>query len=290
MSHFIIINRMKVKKANVLTSFYAITPTPIMACHLFSHAMARKIDVEDLGIAVIHHQSRLHSGNIEKTKVGLQIPRSATLIDSHDYVSGGIALPLQPVATADLEITLIIEVDGFPDHEEITEFMDCARLSGGVISGYRSIEVTRELIEGHYPTTGYWLIDRSDLLAGSTDMAKSMVECLSRIEKKRDEADSPDIEDTEQAQASFSFLCPIVPAYALTSMPSNETPGVRLLDDLSTPEHAFCEPMLGLGQYVSVRRYKGQLPFWRASWINESLYAIEQKSRQQTHLKQGLSA
>lgn len=259
---------MKVSGANVLTSNYAITPTPLTACGFFAHAMARAVDVKDIGIAVMHHNYRLNEGETDGLRIGLQQKRAATYIDKHDYASG-VSLSMQPVATADIEITLIIEVEGRPDHDEVEQFLKNGRLAGGNILSYRSMDIVRDTnpIEDLIPASGFWLIDRSELI-DTGNPAASLIELLSR----RHQASA----DEYWSQEQLSFLSPVVMAYALTSDPTDSLPGIRTTDDLVTPEHAFCEPMLGLGQYVSVRRFSGSLPFWRGRWVNPSLYAFEQ--------------
>lgn len=265
MSYLLVLKHLNVRHANALSSNYAVTAAPIMAVHLFAHAMGLRIGSEASGVALIHHDAKylaeadFHSGF---KRPQFQQRKASTYIDKNDYVTGTMALSLQPVATVHLKISLVIEFAEKPDLEKVRSFLNGGRIAGGVIESFASAEEFRasdDAVLDAIPGNGYWLVDRKDLLEGD-DPAALMVQALS----KRPTPDSGD-----------SWLTPVVPAYALITDPAERVVGVRSLSDGSYPAHSYGEPLSGLAQYVSIREFEGDsIPFWRSRWIDDTVFAI----------------
>lgn len=268
MSYFLCIKRMKVRQANALTTHYAITSAPIMAAHLFAHALGRALEMPHTGIAYLHHHGRYLAENDHRAEfyeMQFQQRRAATYIDQKDYAQGTLSLSLQPVANINLELSLVIEFPLPPDEEVVRKFLAHGRLAGGTIESFRDIVTFDEFDEDGYqqiPGNGYWLVDRSDCLEGG-DQVEKIIKALGT-------------KATQSEGASNSWLTPIVAGYALISEPKSKMAGVRSLSDGSHPDHAFAEPLLGLAQYVSARSFEShELPIWRAEWLKNDVYLIK---------------
>lgn len=236
------------------------TATPVMAVTLFAHALGLKSGAKSTGVAIIHHDARFMSESDRtagfKTRL-FQQRKAASYIDKNDYAKESMSLSLQPVATAHLTLSLVLEFDVRPNLEAALHFLRGARLSGGVIESFGSAEIFHEYDEAlleAIPGNGFWVIDRKDLISLEQPL-QSLVSAL--------------------GSADHSWLTPLVCGYALTSSPQAGVVGVRSLPNGEYVDHAFAEPLLGLGQYVSIREYESDdhiIPFWRNRWLSDSIY------------------
>lgn len=258
MSYFLVIKHLKVNHANVLTSNYAVTATPLMAITLFGHALGANIDAKNTGVAVIHHNTRFLSESDRRAgfkKRLFQQRKAATYIDKNDYSKDSLSLSLQPIATAHLFLSLVLEFQTRPDVDRIMKFLQGGRISGGVIESHGQVAVFHEHDDAFIdslPGNGYWLLDRKDLI-DPDQPSHSLVNALGSTQE--------------------SWLTPVVAGYALTTQPISQIKGVRSLPDGSFVDHAFVEPLLGLAQYVSIRQYSDfEIPFWRNSWKSDTLF------------------
>lgn len=269
MSYFVILKNMKVAKANVFACNYFISAAPVMAAHLFSHAMGAKTGCRNGRIAYIHHDAMPQAESDRSAGFKTVVPqqrKAATFINKEDYAGNSMSLSLQPVFTADLEVSLVMEFDAKPDRDIIEEMLFSGRLAGGRIDSYAELVILHaesEDFESHIPERGYFLVNRSELLK-TKDPIKSLIESLS---------EAPGV------GRKNSFLTPFVAGYALTSDPRENLTGVRMLHDDTIPAHAFAEPMVGLAQFVSVRDQFSEIPFWEGGWDENSAYLLTQKTK-----------
>jgi CRISPR-associated protein Csy2 len=279
-----------------------------MAINMFAHNLGRNIDATPDGVAIIHHDHQMlgdwitESGNGKWPKYYLQQRRGASFIDKGDYASGakGPSLSLQPTASCHLCLSLVFKFTAPFDFDEALQFIDTARIAGGQVTSFyrRGADVfdnQDELIQA-LPKTGYWITDRMDLLEDSDDPLSTLLECVTAMEEKqKDEAvvdssgnkekqEQNENEKKEEAETNkkkpeytrkYPWLTPTVLGYA-TITNFEERENVRTTSEGNDCLHAFAEPMIGPVQYVSMRKYKGSLPFWRHQWLNEKCFVVNQ--------------
>lgn len=265
MSHYLLLKHLNVREANALSSNYAMTAAPIMALNLFAHALGLKIGSNAGGVAIIHHdakylaESDFHSGF---KRPQFQQRKASTYIDKNDYVGTTMALSLQPVATVNLKISLVIEFSSKPDLGLVKSFLHGGRIAGGVIENYadpQEFDESNDALFDAIPGNGFWLIDRQDLLVGDNPVDLLVSALGTRAAPYSD----------------YAWLTPVVTAYALISDPVERVVGVRSLSDGTYPAHAYGEPLLGLAQYVSTRECEREaIPFWRSRWIDDTVFAV----------------
>lgn len=279
MSCLLLLKHLEIKNANLITSNYALSAAPIMAISLFGHAMGLKIGVQPTGVAVIHHDARFHSDgpNLSRTDEILpgekpanhpQVFRShlfhqrkaAMFINERDYADKTFSLGMQPVATANIRVSLVFEFPLLPDIDTVVAFLRGARIAGGRVESFalaKAYAENDESIFDELPGNGYWLIDRNELVDPNCPDS-SFIHALTRLD--------------------LGILTPIVVGYALTSEPACAVYGTRSLSNGDFPEHAFAEPMLGLAQYLPMRQYHDmKIPLWRTSWLSETLFFAVQE-------------
>lgn len=283
MSYFLIIQNLRVKHANALSSNYAVNAAPVMALNLFAHNLGRVIANHATGIGIIHHDAQILGEMGDGFhRLALQQRKAATLIDGNDYISGSLTLSLQPTATAHLRLSLVIELEQRPERDEVEEFLANARIAGGQVESFDSVNFVHcdsDDLADSLPASGFWLIDREDLMRQHANPVQAMIDALGHVP-----VTAPPIANASDAQTSepesaerASWLVPTVVGYAATTDFVKRT-GVRMLDDGERPLHAFAEPLLGLAQYVSIRTLSAAaLPIWRTEWLTDDVFVTRCK-------------
>ncbi|WP_184414926.1 type I-F CRISPR-associated protein Csy2 [Rhodocyclus tenuis] len=273
---YLLLPRLRIRAANALAGNVAITPAQLMACVLFGHNLGLKTGCRPQRVAIVHHDAQLlgEYGSDGFYDFHPQQRRGATFIDNVDYSSKNPhALSLQPTASCHLTLSLLFEVQGSINVQRIESFLRTARIAGGNIDSHGKIEAENDLDDLHLPK-GFWLIERSDLLQSEGSPVDALVAAIGRRPAKT---------ETTGAQAGDvppplpeSWLAASVLGYAMTT-PFETRAGARQTDRGETPLHAFCEPLLGLVQYVSTRDY-GQrpIPWWEHSWLQDDVFVIRQ--------------
>lgn len=263
---FLTIPLLRASSANIFNSSFLIGGPPVLPAYLFAHAMGRELNFKAPQVAFIHHYMQ-PKGQVGKYEVFYPQQRRAASFTfgsniGRDYSSKNKhALSLQPVATADLCVSLIIECDGLRTLEGVEAFLFNARFSGGVILGagkvaiYESVEDALESIP-----SGYLVLDRRDLLElqDGKDQAQLLVEALGGRNQKCDGA---------------SWLSATNVGYAAISSVEKRR-GVR-----EGYPHAFAEPLIGLVQYRSIRKCEELDPsqiLWRSEWVQSTVFRILQ--------------
>lgn len=278
---YLLLPRLRIRAANALAGNLAISPAQVLACVLFGHNLGLKTGCKPLRVAILHHDAQLlgEYGSDGFYDFHPQQRRGATFIDGVDYSSKNpLALSLQPTASCHLTLSLLIQVQGGINEKRVENFLRTARIAGGNIDGHAKIETGNELDELHLPK-GFWLIERSDLLQGEGSPVDALVAAIGR-KPARDTA-PPAPADGTPPPLPESWLAASVLGYAMTT-PFETRAGVRQTDAGVTPPHAFCEPLLGLVQYVSPRDY-GQrpIPWWEHGWLQDDVFVVRQQQAPQ---------
>ena len=280
MSYFLVVRNIRIQHANALASNYAISTAPVMALNLFAHNLGLKIFNPVIGIGIIHHDAQI-LGELGDGfhRASLQQRKAATLIDGNDYISSSMTLSLQPTATAHLRLSLVVELEYQPSVADVEDFLRNARIAGGRVESFDYVGFAHsdsDDLDDLLPASGWWLIDREDLMRRHANPAQAMVDALGRvpIEMPHEElAASAELHaEEEEASGNLNWLVPTVLGYAATCDFDKRT-GVRMLGTGEFPVHAYAEPLLGLAQYVSIReRSAAALPIWRTEWITDDVF------------------
>lgn len=275
---YLLLPRLRIRAANALAGNAAISPAQVLACVLFGHNLGLKTGCKPQRVAILHHDAQLlgEYGNDGFYDFHPQQRRGATFIDGVDYSSKNPhALSLQPTASCHLTLSLLFEVDGRINTDKIKRFLRTARIAGGNIDDHGEIEAADDLDALHLPK-GFWLIERSDLLQCEGSPVDALVAAIGR---KPTKPETTELTDTPPPLPE-SWLAASVLGYAMTT-PFETRAGVRQTDQGETPLHAFCEPLLGLVQYVSTGDY-GQrpIPFWEHSWLQDDVFVVRQSQPQ----------
>lgn len=284
---YLLLPRLRIRAANALAGNLAISPAQVLACVLFGHNLGLKTGCKPLRVAILHHDAQLlgEYGCDGFYDFHPQQRRGATFVDDKDYPkpkekSTHIRpmLSLQPTASCHQTLSLLIQVQGSVNEQRVERFLSTARIAGGNIDGHGKIAAENELDELHLPK-GFWLIERSDLLQGEGSPVDALVAAIGR-KPARDTA-PPAQADGTPPPLPESWLAASVLGYAMTT-PFETRAGVRQTDAGETPPHAFCEPLLGLVQYVSTRDY-GQrpIPWWEHGWLQDDVFVVRQQQAPQ---------
>jgi len=279
---YLLLPRLRIRAANALASNGAISPAQVMACVLFGHNLGLKTGCRPQRVAILHHDAQLlgEYGSDGFYDFHPQQRRGATFVDMDDYpkpkeksARTRPMLSLQPSASCHLTLSLLLDINGRLNADKIRQFLRSARIAGGCIDSHGDIETAHELDELKLPK-GFWLIERSDLLQGEGSPVDALLAALGRKPAK---ASPPAGEPSaEPPPLPESWLAASVLGYAMTT-PFAKRAGVRQTQQGDTPLHAFCEPLLGLVQYVSTGHYGPRpLPFWEHSWLQDDVFVVRQ--------------
>jgi CRISPR-associated protein Csy2 len=269
---FLLIPHLRVQAANIQNASFLLGGPPVLPAYLFAHALGRKVNFQAPKVALIHHYIQ-PKGQVDT--YGIFYPqqrRAASLTFSaqvgSDYDKKSMRKPkrpvlsLQPVATADMCVSLIIETHGLRSLQGVETLLFGGRFSGGTIisTGKCRTSLSFEEALGDV-TSGYVVLDRKDLLEKreGKNQAQLFIETLGTLPKS----------DSDTTWLSATNL-----GYAAISSFENRV-GVR-----EGYKHAFAEPLVGIVQYRSVRDC-GQLQpeqmLWQSEWIGEDIFRVVQK-------------
>lgn len=247
-----------VRKANMLQALGILSPVPVLPSVLAMHALDKKMDgglgVRRVGIVHRHAEPWMESmddkgADGKKTYMKRQLVqrRGAYLFDSEKNVQ---KTPLQPMALADLELTLLLDCDHDISEgalERVRERLRTMRLAGGVIEkpGARPFPTWDQALRN---LRGRWIDDATALLAEPESHPNPIHGLL---------------EATRNGKAKSAWLAPANLGYALLEDPEERT-GAR-----DGRPHAFAEDMIGLVGYTSMFHVRKDLKpdrLWRYGW------------------------
>lgn len=304
MQRYLLVPRIKIRSVNAHSAAWIVNTTPVMAINMFAHNLGRNIGTMPDGVAIIHHDQQMKGGWLKEPKSHwkkfyLQQRRGASFIDKNDYASRSNSLSLQPTASCDLTITLVFRFSSAFDSEAVEEFLHTAKIAGGQVDSFyeKGVKVfnSQDALINDLPKSGYWIVERTDLLEGSSAPLDTLLDCLTVKEKKEDGKGTQDkqsiessseekvqdvgIEGTRKKEPEYirkhPWLVPTVLGYAMvTDFAKREN--VRTTSEGQECMHAFAEPLVGPVQYVSTRGYQDPLPFWSYQWLNEKCFIVNQ--------------
>lgn len=255
------IERIKIRGGNALASQYVINASPMMAINMFAHALQRKIGVRVTSTTVLHHSGSVRGLGEPEFRPSQRI--GASWIDKKDYANGRISLSSQPQAELDADISLCLSVQAEADiSEEVDEALFGMRIAGGRIESWEMVSTHSDerAAFGHGQSLGgFWVIDRRDLIGHGPDPVTDLIAALGREEPG-------------------SWLCATNLGWALLEEPKSRN-WVR--DGAS--KHAYCEPLIGVVQYISTHEYEAkELPAWHWRWASSETFIIEQLATKET--------
>lgn len=269
---WLVLPRLQVRSMNAQPAWWCVgAPGPMAACGLAHKLLEGSEDLK--GVAMIWHHFELRGEHIRSGPSSTFIDihphqhRAAALINDDDYASGSKTLAGQPTVRGDGIVTLILALDGQAgvDLEAIEQQLNSGRLAGGNIVEHQfKVNAARRsphrhLLHNEWATltqhvrSGHAFVDRSELIEqamsnGAKDPLSAFLQCTQR--------------------ASAPWLTPYLAGYyALTAVQPR-----RMARDAHP--HAFVEPLIGLGQFLSVRG--GVIPFWDYATDVDGIYRIRE--------------
>lgn len=276
---YLLLPRLRIRAANAMAGNYAVNAAPVMAINLFVHNLGLKTACRPRRVAILHHDAQLlgeYGGN-GFYDFHPQQRRGASFIDATDYSSKNPhALSLQPTASCHITLSLLVEVNGRINLERITRFLRSARIAGGCVDGFGEPDSADTLDAIRLPK-GFWVIERSDLMTLDENPLDALVEAIGRAPMRH--TPSPENADSLPPPLPDTWLAATVLGYAMAT-PFAVRDGVRQTDHGhagGNPRHAFCEPLLGLVQYVSIADYgRRPVPFWEHTWLQDDVFVVRQ--------------
>ena len=263
---YLLIPDIRVQTANIHHSSFLLGGPPVMAAFFFAHAMGRQIgrSVRVNGVAYIHHDMDV-LGESFYGRVSLQQRRGAAFSFSNkpkkDYSSKNEhALSLQPVASAHLRLSLIVDIDNLLSIDGVRRFLYRARFSGGQVISHGEPAQYDELDEAiENMPAGYFVMDRNDLMQ-TGDGENPAEKLISQLGPKH---------ETGSTDTWLSAACV---GYAML------TPYQIRIGAREGYEHAFAEPLVGLVQYRSSRNFDDDFEnvIWKPEWLQNDVYRLHQ--------------
>jgi hypothetical protein len=285
MSNYVILPKIVVQHINVVQNSMFVSPHSMTAIALFLHAMSRKTEIEQNGFAFIQHDAYLDADEYEEYGRKVIAPhqkKGGTFFDDADYSShspGQPVVSLQPTVSANIDFSLILRYgDTVPDLSVIEDFLRDGKFQGGRICSFgrpsqlKDISRLRNAIR-----TGYFIVDRRDLLLDSADKTEDMLSLLLKDKNKladfsistQDSSDDVDANSSDYRQelstatVGYAFLSDVVDSATFRQADSGQV------------KVGLTESLVGLVSLVSVHdtRLK-EVPFWTRSTVNDDVFLL----------------
>jgi CRISPR-associated protein Csy2 len=293
---WLVLPRLDVRAMNAQPAWWCVGPPGPMAARGLAQSLAIAAfgdgprDIKGVGMVWHHFEPR---GEYIRSKPSSAFQdffahqhRGAALINDDDYASGSKTLSGQPTVRGDGTLTLILAVDDMAsiDLLEIEHRLNSGRFAGGAIVDhqFKAPNSDRQrnsprnlLIHDDWSSvmsrvrTGHAFVDRSELIeeamaGGATDPLEAFLACTQAqgVAGRKDPK-------ADHARPRASWLGPYLAGYyGLT--PVSE----RRMSRDGHP-HAFVEPLIGLGQFLSIRE-SGVVPFWDYAAGDDGTYRIHE--------------
>lgn len=282
MQQFIVLPKIVAQHINVVQNSMFVSPHSMSAVALFLHAMARKTETEQDGFAFIQHDAYMDADTYEEFGREIVAPhqkKGGTFFDDADYSShspGQPVVSLQPTVSANIEFSLILRYTGTtPDLGIIETFLRDGKFQGGRITSYGKPRLISDSSRiRNSIRTGYFLVDRRELLVNSTNKIKDMLTML--LQDKNRLKDFSILQQEDPTEDSKNYRQEL----------STSTVGYAFLSDLRDSlnfrqadtgpiQAGLAESLVGLVSLVSVHdnRLK-EVPFWVRSTVNDDVFLL----------------
>lgn len=295
---WLVLPRLEVRSMNAQPAWWCVAAPGPMAARGLAQSLAEAAmgqGAQDIkGVGMVWHHFELRGEYIRSKPTSTfqdffpHQHRAAALINNDDYASGSKTLSGQPTVRGDGTVTLILAVDGGAsiDLMAIEQRLGVGRLAGGSIidhqfrvpRGDEQLRSPRDhLIHEEWSSvmarvrTGYAFIDRSELIkeamaSGAKDPLEAFLACTQPEGRLGRQAQSG-----SYAQPRSSWLSPYLAGYY------GLTPARPRRMARDGHPHAFVEPLVGLGQFLSIRE-AGVIPFWDYTEGADGTYRIHEVS------------
>ena len=189
---FLLIPHLRAQSANIHNASFLLGGPPVLPAYFFAHALGRRLNFKALRVSLVHHYMR-PKGQVGGYGVFYPQQRRAASFtygssSGRDYSSKNKhALSLQPVATADMCVSLIVECEGLRTLQGIDEILFGAKFSGGAVVSNGKPKTTPSFEEAFdLLTSGYIVMDRRDLLERreGKDQAQLLIDALGSFPSK----------------------------------------------------------------------------------------------------------
>ena len=271
MIDYLVLPRLKVRQANIYNAAFLIGGPPVLAAWFMAHALGRKLDqADDVRSLAFALHSLTPLGDWFYGVFNPQLRRGAAYTfgpgkNGSDYSSKNKqALSLQPVACADMEVSLVIGIRDLSGLDDISPLVRGGRLAGGLITGMGRPDVHADVFDAlESIRSGYLVMDRRDLMegGGGSNRAERFVAALGHKPARDD---------------GMGWLSAACLGYAAIT-PFAQRAGAR-----EGYPHAFAEPLIGLVQYRSLRQCLdeglAEQTLWRPQWVTDDAFRIYQKT------------
>lgn len=300
---WLVLPRLEVRSMNAQPAWWCVgAPGPMAACGL-AHSLCDNFGqgTQDLkGVAIVWHHFELRGEYIRSGPSSsfqdfhAHQHRAAALINDNDYASGSKTLAGQPTVRGDGVVTLILALDGMAsvDLDAIEQRLNCGRLAGGNIvdhqfkvarSDLASASIKGRLIHDEWAgvmarvRSGHAFVDRSELIeeamaSGAKDPLDAFLLCTqlaSSASRAQDKKASDKAAHTSYAVPRSAWLAPYLAGYY------GLTPAQPRRMARDGHPHAFVEPLIGLGQFLSIRS-TGVIPFWDYKTDADGVYRVQE--------------
>lgn len=267
---YLTLARLRVQAANMYTTAFMLGGPPVLPAYFMAHALGRQLDMAANVRAVafvVHHLTPLGEQFYGLFKPQQRRGAAYTFgpqTKGSDYSSKNAhALSLQPVAHADMEVSLIIGMRDLNYTEGIQSRVQKMRFAGGFITHMRTPTLCENMEEAlHSIGTGYVVMDKRDMLkeVKGSNHAERLINALGHKPGKDD---------------GMAWLSATCIGYAAI------TPFARRAQVREGYFHAFAEPLVGLVQYVPVRQCVEQevatQTLWWPEWVQQDVFRLYQK-------------
>lgn len=254
---YVLIPHIMARGVNIMQSSSILTPVPLFAANMLGHMIGIKTGSRCNGVGLVFHNAKTiaeHSIKVSQPKSGKNEDRRFYLRTDIVNQRGAMPIlvkgcakeghingqPFQPAASADIEVSLILEMERSVSVDDIKRILRSAKLGGGVIDRHNKI-MAFDNIEAtlKHVSAGFFVTDASEVVKARQGKGLSIIEAvLHKVERDEDAGIEP------------GWYAPVTIGYSPISGFAARK-GAR-----EGKEHAFAEPLVGLVRLVPITAYR----------------------------------